>query len=197
MNLTAYQMNVKNLLVAERLAEDQYIGRNAGKTRHRGLEVTVDYRWTVNPFIEVSPFLSYTLNDHQFVEFIDEDEDFSGNPLTGVPKQQRTAGIQSRFFHDFYWNIIHRHISEIPLRDDNSLESEAYTVFNTRMGGYRKKLTSKLLLGVDFGINNLFDEVYAASVLINAGSFGGGEPRYFYPGDARNYYGSIRLGYQL
>lgn len=195
MNLTAYQMNVKNLLVAERLAEDQYIGRNAGKTRHRGLEVTLDYRWTVNPFIEVSPFLSYTLNDHQFVKFIDEDEDFSGNPLTGVPKQQRTAGIQSRFFQNFYWNITHRHVSEIPLRDDNSLESEAYTVFNTRMG-YRKKLTSKFLLGVDFGINNLFDEVYAASVLINAGSFGG-EPRYFYPGDARNYYGSIKLGYQL
>ena len=78
---------------------------------------------------------------------------------------------------------------------DHSLESNPYTVFTTRLG-YHKKLTPKFTLGADFGINNIFDEVYASSVLINAGSFGG-EPRYYYPGDARNYYGSLRLGYQL
>ena len=195
LNLVGYQMDVKNLLVAERVAEDQYIGRNAGKTKHRGLEITMDYRWNINSNIVLSPFLSFTLNDHKFVDFVDEDEVYSGNPLTGVPKQQRTAGIQLRLFQDFYWNITHRHVSEIPLRDDNSLESDPYTVFTTRLG-YHKKLTPKFTLGADFGINNIFDEVYASSVLINAGSFGG-EPRYYYPGDARNYYGSLRLGYQL
>ena len=35
-NIALYRMNVKNLLVAQRAGEDQYIGRNAGKTRrHR------------------------------------------------------------------------------------------------------------------------------------------------------------------
>ncbi|MBC6997721.1 TonB-dependent receptor [Cytophaga sp. FL35] len=195
LNLNLYQMNIKNLLVAERVAEDQYIGRNAGQTRHRGLEIYMDYLLDIAPNFHLSPFVSYTLNDHEFLDFTDEDEDYSGNPLTGVPKQQRTAGIQLKLFKDFYWNTTHRHVSEIPLRDDNSLESEPYNVFTTRMG-YHKKLSDKFTVGADFGIDNIFDEKYASSVLINAGSFGG-EPRYYYPGNPRNYYASLRLGYRL
>lgn len=195
LNMTVYQMDVRNLLVAERVAEDQFIGKNAGKTRHRGLEIAMDYTWTISPRLQISPFLSYTLNDHEFVEFIDEGEDFSGNPLTGVPKQRRTAGIQSRFLDGFYWNIAHRHVSKIPLTDANSLQSEAFAVFTTRMG-YRKPLSEKFTIGIDFGINNILDETYAESVLINAGSFGG-EPRYYYPGNPRNFYGSLRLGWRM
>ncbi len=195
LNLAVYQMDVRNLLVAERVAEDQFIGKNAGKTRHRGLEIAMDYTWTISSRLQIAPFLSYTLNDHEFVEFIDEGEDFSGNPLTGVPKQMRTAGIQSRFLDGFYWNIAHRHVSEIPLTDANSLQSEAFVVFTTRMG-YREVLFEKFTIGIDFGINNILDEKYAESVLINAGSFGG-EPRYYYPGNPRNFYGSLRLGYRM
>ena len=33
-------------------------------------------------------------------------------------------------------------------------------------------------------------------VLVNAGSFGGRAPRYYYPGAPRNYYGGIRLFFQ-
>ena len=51
--------------------------------------------------------------------------------------------------------------------------------------------------GVDFGINNIFDESYAQSVLINAVGFGGAEPRYFYPGNDRNFYGGLRLRYEF
>ncbi len=87
-------------------------------------------------------------------------------------------------------------MSEIPLTDSGDLFSEPYSVFNTRIG-YQKKLSEKFIIGVDFGVNNLFDKVYAQSVLINTQGFGGREPRYFYPGDERNYYGSLRLGYQL
>ncbi|MGB7393549.1 MAG: TonB-dependent receptor [Pricia sp.] len=195
LNLALYQMDVRNLLVAERVAEDQFIGRNAGETRHRGLEMTLDYTWNISPRFQLSPFLSYTLNDHEFVEFIDEGEDFSGNPLTGVPDQRLTAGVQSRIFNNFYLNLTSRYVSEIPLTDGNTLQSDPFTVFTGRMG-YNKKLSEKFTVGVDFGVNNIFDEKYAESVLINAGSFGG-EPRYYYPGNARNYYGSLRLGYQL
>lgn len=195
-SLSLYQMNVKNLLVGERIDEDQFVGNNAGKTRHRGLEIGLNYTWNISKNIQLVPFINYTLTDHSFIEFIDEDDDFSGNQLTGVPKQRRTSGIQLRLFENFYWNTTHQHVSEIPLTDASNLFSESYTVFNTRMG-YRKKLSDKFTIGVDFGINNLFDKVYAQSVLINTQGFGGREPRYFYPGDERNFYGSLRLGYQL
>ena len=39
-----YQMNIRDLLVAERFSEDQFIGRNAGSTRHRGAELDLNYR---------------------------------------------------------------------------------------------------------------------------------------------------------
>ncbi|MFS4492480.1 TonB-dependent receptor family protein [Maribacter sp. 2308TA10-17] len=195
-NLAIYQMNIKNLLVGERIDEDQFVGKNAGKTSHRGLEIGLNYTWTISENFQLSPFVNFTLTDHNFVEFVDKENDFSGNQLTGVPKQRRTAGIQLHLFENFYWNTTHSHVSEIPLTDASNLFSEPYTIFNTRMG-YLKKLSEKFTIGVDFGINNVLDKVYAQSVLINTRGFGGGEPRYFYPGDKRNFYGSIRLGYKL
>lgn len=196
LNLSIYQMNIKNLLVAERISEDRTVWQNAGKTRHRGLEIAMSYHWQISKNIQLSPFVNYTLTDHSFIEFIDDGDEFSGNPLTGVPKQRRTSGIQSKLFTNFYWNIVHQHVSEIPLTNAADLYSEAFTVFNTRLG-YLKKISEHFTIGVDFGINNLFNKVYAQSVLINTQGFGGSEPRYFYPGDAQNYYGSLRLGYKL
>lgn len=196
LNLSIYQMNIKNLLVGERINEDQFVGKNAGETRHRGLEIGLSYHWKISKNIQLTPFVNYTLTDHSFIAFIDEGNDFSGNPLTGVPKQRRTSGIQFRLFENFYWNTTHQHVDEIPLTNAADLYSEPFTVFNTRMG-YQKKLSDHFTIGIDFGVNNLFDKVYAQSVLINTQGFGGREPRYFYPGDERNYYGSIRLGYKL
>ncbi len=192
----AYQMIVKNLLVAERINDDQFIGKNAGKTSHRGLEFETNYTFTLAKEIHLTPFVSYTLNHHKFLKFIDEDQNYSGNPLTGVPKHRLSSGLQTNFFQNFYWNTVHQYVGAIPLTDANTMYSEAFHVFNTKIG-YRKKLSNTLTIGVDIGINNIFDKVYAQSVLINTKSFGGKEPRYFYPGNERNYYGSLRLGYQL
>ena len=195
-NLSIYQMNVKNLLVGERINEDQFVGKNAGRTRHRGLEIGLNYTWSISKNIQLSPFMNFTLTDHSFIEFVDENDDFSGNQLTGVPKRRSTSGLQLRLFENFYWNTTHQYVSEISLTDAENLYSDSYAVFNTRIG-YQKKISDKFTIGIDFGINNVLDKIYAQSVLINTQGFGGREPRYFYPGDERNFYGSIRLGYQL
>lgn len=195
-DLSLYQMNIRDLLVGERVQEDRFVGKNAGKTRHRGLELGINYTWDLNKNIQVSPFINYTFNDHEFLEFIDEETNFSGNALTGVPNLTGTAGIQVRLFDGFYLNTTHQYLGAVPLTDENDLSSEPFSVFHTRMG-YLKKITNRITLGFDFGINNIFDVVYAQSVLINTQGFGGREPRYFYPGDALNYYVSIRLGYKI
>ena len=195
-NASIYQMNIRNLLVGERISEDRLVGKNAGKTRHRGLEIGLNYNWTISKNLQLSPFVNYTLNDQIFVEFIDDGEDFSENPVTGVPKQRVTSGVQLRLFQNFYWNTTLQYVDEIPLTNAADLYNDSFNVFNTRMG-YLKKLSDHFSLGIDFGINNLFDKVYAQSVLINTSGFGGSEPRYYYPGDARNYYGSLRLGYKI
>ena len=193
-DLSLYRMDINDLLVAERIDQDQFIGRNAGKTRHQGIELNVDYS---TPFVYQStfkPFVRYTLNNHTFVDFVDEDNDFSGNNFTGVPKNKLDAGFYW-FLKGFYWNVTYQFVDEIPLTDANTLNSDDFSLFNTKLG-YQTTL-KKFTLGFSFGINNLLNERYARSVLINAVGFGGAEPRYFYPGDNRNYYGSFSINYRL
>ena len=187
-------MNVKNLLVAQRVGEDQYIGRNAGKTRHQGIELDLSYRGRLSTTITFSPYLSYTLNDHTFVEFVDDDNDYSGNPLTGVPKHRLSSGIDFRHSSRLRLNLTHQFVDEIPMTDANSISSDAFNVFHAKLG-FRKSLSSNITLGINAGINNIFDTNYAQSILINAVGFGGAQPRYYYPGNGRNYYGGLQLNY--
>ncbi len=191
-----YRMDIKNLLVAQRVGDDQFVGKNAGQTKHQGLDLEVNYDWDISKKFRISPFVNYTFSDHSFVDFVDGEDDFSGNPLTGVPKHRINSGLRLQWGPGFYWNTTHQFVDEISLRDENTLYSDSFNVFNSRVG-YRTTFFQKLTLGLDFGMNNIGNTRYAQSVLINAGSFGGNEPRYFYPGNDRNVYGSIRLGYFL
>ncbi len=191
-----YHMRINDLLVAERIGDDQFIGRNAGKTQHQGLDLDLSYRLSLSEKISATPFVSYTFSNHSFIDFVDGDEDFSGNQLTGVPKHRIVSGLQTNFGNGLYWNTTHQFVDKISLRDVETLFSDSFSVINTRLG-YKTALFNELLLGIDFGINNVFNTKYAQSVLINANSFGGREPRYFYPGNDRNYYGSLKLSYTL
>ena len=193
-NLAAYGMDVKNLLVAQRIGEDQYIGRNAGKTRHQGLEMELQYKARMARTITFAPYISYTLNDHSFVDFVDDDNDYSGNPLTGVPKHRLSSGIDFRHSNGLRLNLTHQFVDEIPMTDANSISSDSFNVFHAKLG-FRTAVSSQISLGLSAGINNIFDSNYAQSVLINAVGFGGAQPRYYYPGNGRNYFWGLQLNY--
>ena len=79
------------------------------------------------------------------------------------------------------------------MTDANTLYSDEFNVLNSKIG-YRKQLSARFSIGFDFGVNNIFDTKYAQSVLINATGFGGSEPRYYYPGNGRNWYRGVKLG---
>lgn len=194
--LALYQMDIKDLLVAQRTGEDEFVGRNAGKTRHRGIEASLQYFMRLGDAWSLSPFLSYTLSDHTFVDFKTEDADYSGNPLTGVPKNRIYGGLQVNSDQGWFWNANYQFVDAIPLTDSTSLYSDAYNLFNTQFG-YRTQWGSKLNASLELGVNNIFDTRYASSVLINATGFGGSEPRYYYPGNGRNYYVGVLLLYAL
>ncbi len=193
-NIVLYRMKVKNLLVAQRVGEDQYIGRNAGKTRHQGVELDLQYLGKLSPSITFSPYVSYTLNDHSFVDFVDGDGDYSGNPLTGVPKNRLSSGIDFRHSNGLLLHLTHQFIDEIPLTDANTINSDSFNVFHMKLG-FRTSLSQNISLGLNAGVNNIFDTNYAQSILINAVGFGGSQPRYFYPGNGRNLFGGIQLNY--
>ena len=128
------------------------------------------------------------------MEFIDEDNDYSGNPLTGVPKHRLSSGIDFSHSNGLQLNLAHQFVDEIPMTDANSISSDSFNVFHAKLG-YRTSVSSQISLGLNVGINNVFDSNYAQSVLINAVGFGGAQPRYYYPGNGRNYFGGIQLNY--
>jgi iron complex outermembrane receptor protein len=66
--------------------------------------------------------------------------------------------------------------------------------FNT---AYSFSIWKKLQATFQFGIQNSLNEKYVASLLPNAVGFGNVAPRYFYPGQPRNYYGGLQLTYQF
>ena len=194
-DIALYRMNIADLLVAERVGEDQFIGRNAGETTHNGLEVEAASQILMGSLTLV-PYLSYTLNDHSFDSFVDEENDYSGNPLTGVPKNRVNAGLRAQVSSRWNWNMGLQHVDEIPLTDANSLNSSPYTIWHSNLS-FRADLSETLDLVIQGGVNNAFEASYAQSVLINAVGFGGNAPRYYYPGNDRNYFLSVRLGWTL
>ncbi|MTI39856.1 TonB-dependent receptor domain-containing protein [Fulvivirga lutimaris] len=194
--LSVYTMQVKDLLVARRVNADQFIGVNAGETKHNGLELFLAYEFTKNSNWQITPFLSYTYSDYTFKEFIDEDNDYSGNKLTGTPPHQLSAGVDFNSSIGFYGNINYKYVDAFPMRDDNSIDSEAYQLVRAKIG-YQRNLSNRWKIDTSFGIDNVLDEKYASMILINAGSFGNNPPRYYYPGLPRNYFGSLTINYRL
>jgi iron complex outermembrane recepter protein len=61
---------------------------------------------------------------------------------------------------------------------------------------YETSLARKLHLQTQLSVNNLFDEHYASMILINAPSFAGRDPRYYYPALPRNLALSVRLRWE-
>ncbi len=195
-DVALYQMNIQNLLVAQRVGNDEFIGKNAGSTRHKGVELDVQYHILASKRLSIIPFFSYTYNHHRFKEFLDEEINYSGNWLTGVPKNRLNSGIKLKSENGLYWNTTHQYVGEIPMTDANTLYSDSFSIFNSKIG-FNKRFGSKLILNINFGINNVFNTKYAQSILINAVGFGGSEPRYYYPGNNRNYYGGFQFKYIL
>lgn len=193
-DLALFQMNVKDLLVARRTSDDEFIGVNAGKTLYNGVELTLNYNLIDGKKVKLSHLNSVTYNDFNFLEFTDLDNDYSGNQLTGVPEFTLNSRLNLEYSLGFYGFLSYNYIGAMPIRDDNSIYSDSYQVVNTKVG-YRSNRNKKLQFDIFIGINNLFNEKYASMLLINAGSFAGNAPRYYYPGEPVNFYSGLNLKY--
>lgn len=192
--ISAYYMDVDNLLVARRVAEDRFVGINAGSTSHPGLEFSLKSNLNYKSWLRIQPYVSGSINFYEFDEFVDQGESFSGNDLTGVPSSQLSFGLDAQVGDKVFFYFQTNAISEIPVNDANTVFTESYAFSNLKVE-YRFPLFESLSARINLGVNNLFNEKYASSIVTNAIGFGGREPRYFYPGEPRNYFGSFALNY--
>lgn len=192
---SVYYMKVRNLLVARRTGEDEYIGINAGATNHPGLEFKLDYqlinRTSWNSFFRMNA----NLTRYRFADFVDNENDYSGNKLTGSPSVVTNWMLETTHARGFFLNLHTQSVGRMPMRDDNSLYTQAYLLANL-MAGYEKSFKN-LSISISSGVQNLFDRHYASMILINASAFGNQSPRYYYPGLPRNFKSVLSLRYSF
>lgn len=192
--LTFFSTQISNLLVARRTAEDQYIGINAGESSHIGMEFLLDYQLLKTSQFQLSTYFSAAVNRFKFKDFVDRENNYSGNELTGVPATQWNLGLDASSTSGFTLNTSFSKVGKIPVNDQNSKYAQAYSLLDIKVS-YAFTILNCLQTELSTGVNNLEDSKYAASILPNAVGFGNAQPRSYYPGNPRNYYGGISLGY--
>ena len=194
--LSAYRMQIKDLLVAQRVGDDQYIGVNAGETLHQGIEASVNYNWQLSPDFALQPYAAASIGHYEFKEFVNNDVDYSGNDLTGVPSNKVNGGVTLLAPFGLYLSADYYYVDDIPLNDANSLYANSYNLLNAK-AGWRFEILKGLASHISAGINNVTNTHYAGMVLVNATGVNGAQPRYYYPGLPVNYYGNVALSYSF
>lgn len=190
-SIALYRMPVNQLLVARRIAEDQFEGRNAGSSLHQGVEWEGQYQLRINENQQLRFFTAVTFNHFRFVDFLDFDVRHDGNALPAVPKWHTSLRVVWQINPKWEWSIQHRFTDAMPLDDANSGFNKAFQVVDIQTQYRFEWQKSKIHLLS--GINNLFDTPYAASILPNAIGFGNALPRYFYPGLPFQWHFGVRI----
>ena len=184
---TLYAILLENMLVTERLAEDVFTGANAGRALNTGLELQL--KWSLHGERSAPPFnlhsmLGYTISSNRFLEFVNEGVDYSGNHLPGIPRQvlhlQASGEIRDAAIRIHYTLNGHQWMD-----DANEKSYEGHQLVDLELLYDRDLKNAPLGISLRSGIRNLFDTSYASMILVNAPSFGGLLPRYYYPGPPR------------
>lgn len=186
---TIYWIELNNLLVTKRLTEDIFTGINAGRTRHKGLEIMIRNRlFSFNQFPgKLSSTFSYTLSKNRFIDFKSEDAIYDGNLLPGIPNYTTQVSFKWAPVKSMSIDAQFQFVGKQYLNDANSLSESAYFYSNLKVSkcfNAFKNSTVSLYMGV----NNLTNSDYASMVIVNAKAFGTVEPRYYYPGLPRHAY---------
>jgi iron complex outermembrane recepter protein len=204
-DINIYRMQVDNLLVAERVGEDAWVGRNAGESVHKGFEGefqlflfrnssgTSGHWWALEE-LRLNPNL--TINNFRFTDFTDQGVDYSGKYLPGIPDHVVNAGISGELYGGLYAYLNFRRVGRMPMNDANTRYYGSYRVTNVTIG-YKNRISDNLHADAFFFSGNVFNNKYASMILVNAPSFGNNPPRYYYPGNPLNFTAGIKLSYRF
>ena len=187
LDLAAYYMRVSDLIVPKRVEEDFYVGMNAGASLHKGIELNYQ-QWLLGDPLHSRKYplsallnISYSLNSFRFLDFVDGENNFSGNKLPGTSPTIFNGSIEFKTSHGFKAAIEVLSSGRIPLDDFNSSYSDAWTVINLR-SGYSLSLGKRWRADIMAVFHNITDERYASMVVVNAPGTPAAPPRYYYPG---------------
>lgn len=184
--LSGYTSTLDDAMVQFTREDEATFFRNAGQAARRGIEGQIAWR----PVRRLTARLSYTRQDFEFTRFVSPDGDYSGRREPGVPGRQAFAGLTYYAPSGLYSAMEVRSVASYPVNSTNSISNWAYEVVNARIGltTHWKNLRLRPFVGID----NLLDERYNASIVVNARG-----NRFFEPAPGREWYAGLSLRAKL
>jgi iron complex outermembrane receptor protein len=191
---TLYWIELRDLLITKRLTEDIFTGINAGKSRHRGLEVIIRNRWfDYHNFPgRLVSVISYSRSINKFIDFNDNGTSYNGNHLPGIPDRQLNLQLKWSAMKFLELTSQVQYSGNQYITDDNFLKYKDYSLLNLKISSHLKFVKPGVLI-LYAGINNLSDTRYASMLVVNALGINNAEPRYYYPGLPRHGYAGIQF----
>lgn len=188
-DVSVFYYQLTNAIVVRRDNLGRDFFSNAGATRQKGVETQLSYLLANKPghfFTNGKIWLSHSLYDFRYSNFIKGGIDFSGKKLPSVSRHNLVMGLDLATKPGLYSNITYYYNDPIPLNDANTAFASSYHLLNIR-AGWKKAWTGRYQLELFAGADNLTDSKYSLGNDINAG---GG--RYFNPAPNRNFYIGIK-----
>ncbi len=191
LDASVFYYRLQNSIVRRLNANDTEYYLNAGGTRQPGLEASLSW-WVIkrNPTHFVRGLQlneSYTLSNFKFRDYQVTTVSYSGNRLTGVPRQVSVSSAQVLLPAQLYAFVQYNATSRIPLNDANSIYAAAYHLLQAK-AGWQHQLTAKMILELYVGADNLLNEHYSLGNDLNATG-----NRYFNAAPLRNFYGGMSV----
>lgn len=186
-----FDFRMKDAIVRRQNEAGQEYFVNSGETVQKGIEVLLESKNfdLKNAFLSRFKFrFSGSFYDFKFKNYRQNENDFSGNDLTGVPKTSINSLLNFTFFRKLSVDYSHFYTSKIPLNDANSVWSDAYLIGNIRFG-FPVDL-DKTKLNLFLQVQNLYNEDYVLGFDINA--FGN---RYYNPAAKRNFVFGVKIDF--
>lgn len=191
-DLTAFFFRLDQTIVPRQSERGTTLFANTGNTDQRGVELGTTWfaiERSDGWLSQLKFQAAYTYHNFKFRDYVKEDEDFSGNRLTGVAPQIVVFSAQATTRHGFFLNATYNYTDEIPLNDANSVHADAYHLVQAKLG-YQNPATDRVQWQLFVGVDNALNQTYSLGNDLNA--FGA---RYFQPSAPRNYYAGMKLGF--
>lgn len=191
LDASVYYYRIQNAIVRRLNPDETEYYINAGGTDQNGFELAfTDWliRQNNSSFIRGLQFnTAYTLSRYFFRDYSDAATNYSGNALTGVPRNVIVSSLQVKLPHTIYVFVQHNYTSSIPLNDASTVFAAQYHLVQAK-AGCTVTLNPKTKLQIYAGADNILNSHYSLGNDLNAVG-----NRYFNPSPLRNYYAGVGL----
>ena len=186
--VAVFQADVRDALIPYEIAAPRFYYRNAGSTRHRGMEVSADL--SIAPGMSLN--VAWTYSDYRYRHYTFTDtipHVLDGRALPGIPKHWLNlfARAHPAALRGVWAEIQQSYSSGYVVSDTGSTTTSPWWATSVRVGWEGK--SGGMRLGPFLGINNAFNHRYVSSVVINAA-----RGRFYEPAPGRNVYLGLSVG---